>query len=88
MPYYNIVAGRTDIDLADKTKPERVGHHCIDMARAWLLRGDREQTLTNLNRARAWSPFNTRHHPGVRGSTGAKASSIPYRFDRCVRWVW
>lgn len=89
-PYYNVTAGRTNIDvhwcavpvenydgaesvrrsetvrIADKSQPERVGHHYVDMARAWLLHGDRDQTLANLNRAREWSPFNTRHHPAVR----------------------
>jgi len=47
------------------TPRERVGHHHIDTARAWLLYGDREQALASLNRARHTAPQQTRYHPMV-----------------------
>ena len=46
-------------------KPERAGHHWIDLARAYLLHGDRNRSLEALQRARAVSPQQTRHHPQV-----------------------
>jgi len=54
------------VTVADRHRPERVGHHHIDMARAWLLHGDRDQTLHHLNAARRVAPHNTRTHPAVR----------------------
>lgn len=54
------------VTVADRKRPERVGHHHIDMARAWMLHGDRNQTLRHLNAARRIAPHNTRHHPSVR----------------------
>lgn len=50
----------------DPQRPERVAHHYIDMGRAWMLHGDRQQALASLNTARRIAPFNTRHHPSVR----------------------
>ncbi|MFI5609525.1 hypothetical protein [Amycolatopsis sp. NPDC051903] len=35
------------------------------MARAWLLHGNRERTLAELNAARKVAPNATRHHPSV-----------------------
>lgn len=49
----------------DPRRPERVGHHHIDMARAWMLHGDRKRTLGELNAARAVAPNATRYHPSV-----------------------
>lgn len=54
------------VRVVDPTRPERVAHHHIDMGRAWMLHGDREQALANLNAARRLAPFNTRNHPSVR----------------------
>jgi transcriptional regulator with XRE-family HTH domain len=53
------------VNVVDPDRPERVAHHHIDMARAWMLHGNREQTLANLNAARRMAPFNTRNHPSV-----------------------
>jgi hypothetical protein len=45
---------------------ERVGHHWIDLARAYQLHGDREKALATLYRARRTTPQMTRSHPQVR----------------------
>ncbi len=62
------------VTLAGNTRPERVGHHHIDQACAWLLHGDRNRCLDELNEARRIAPFNTRHHPS---SGGARDSQDP-----------
>jgi hypothetical protein len=54
---------------------ERVGHHHIDMARAWMLHGDRAEALAHLNIARRIAPNNTRHHPAVRETVLALAAA-------------
>lgn len=63
------------VTVVDPTRPERVAHHHIDMGRAWMLHGDREQALANLNTARRIAPFNTRNHPSVRETVLALAES-------------
>lgn len=54
------------VQVVDRQRPERVAHHHIDMARAWLLHGDRDQVLSHLNQARRVLPEETRRHPSVR----------------------
>jgi transcriptional regulator with XRE-family HTH domain len=54
------------VRIVDPLRPERVGHHHVDMARAWLLHGDRTRALDQLNRARQVAPARIRHHPSVR----------------------
>ncbi|HEX5119572.1 MAG TPA: helix-turn-helix transcriptional regulator [Pseudonocardiaceae bacterium] len=63
------------VKIDDPNRPERVAHHHIDMGRAWMLHGDREQTLANLNAARRIAPFNTRNHPSVRETVLALAET-------------
>lgn len=63
------------VRVVDPTRPERVAHHHIDMARAWTLHGNREQALANLNVARRIAPFNTRNHPSVRETVLAMAEA-------------
>lgn len=63
------------VKLADTSRPERVGHHHIDQARAWFLHGNRERCLNELNSARRVAPFNTRHHPAVRETVIALANA-------------
>ncbi len=78
------------IHLVDRGHPERVGHHHIDQARAWLLHGDRDRTLAELNAARAVAPFNTRHHPAVRETVLALAESDRRRTESLAgfaRWA-
>ncbi|MGI5171711.1 helix-turn-helix domain-containing protein [Spirillospora sp. CA-253888] len=49
--------------------PTRVGHHYIDLARAYLEAGDRSATLRALQQARQAAPEQTRYHPMVRETT-------------------
>jgi transcriptional regulator with XRE-family HTH domain len=58
-----------------ESKPERVGHHHIDQARAWLLHGDRQRCVDELNAARRVAPFTTRHHPSVHETVHALADA-------------
>jgi transcriptional regulator with XRE-family HTH domain len=51
--------------VEDPRRPERVGHHHLDMARAWLLHGDRDRSLYHLNAARQIAPHRTRNHPST-----------------------
>ncbi len=44
---------------------ERVGHYWIDLARGWLLHGDRDRALAALIKARHTAPQQTRYHPMV-----------------------
>ena len=55
--------------IFDPGRPERVAHHHIDQARAWVLQGDRERALAELNAARRVSPSQVRGHPSVRETT-------------------
>ncbi|TWF94140.1 hypothetical protein FHU35_14422 [Saccharopolyspora dendranthemae] len=52
--------------ISDPGRPERVAHHHVDQARAWVLEGDRERALGELNAARDVSPSQVRGHPSVR----------------------
>jgi len=64
-----------EVQLTDTSRPERLGHHHIDQARAWFLHGDRDRCLDELNHARKAAPFNTRHHPAVRETVLALAAA-------------
>lgn len=78
------------VHIVDRARPERVGHHHIDQARAWLLYGNRDRTLAELNAARAVAPFNTRHHPAVRETVLALAESDRRRTESLAgfaRWA-
>ncbi|GAA4864229.1 helix-turn-helix domain-containing protein [Saccharopolyspora cebuensis] len=63
------------VTITDRTRPERVGHHHIDQARAWTLHGDRERALAELHQARRISPHRTRTHPSVRETVRALATA-------------
>ncbi|MYW95768.1 helix-turn-helix transcriptional regulator [Amycolatopsis rubida] len=65
----------SSVTVSDPHRPERIGHHHIDMARAWMLHGDRGRTLDELNKARAVAPNATRRHPSVAETTRALAVS-------------
>lgn len=67
------VTRAAQVTIADASRPERVGHHHIDMARAWLLHGNRENVLAELNAARRVSPHHTRRHPAVHETVRALA---------------
>jgi transcriptional regulator with XRE-family HTH domain len=59
----------------DEAESSRVGHHYIDLARAWMLHGDRERALRSLVSARRISPQQTRYHPTVRETLHAIAAA-------------
>lgn len=60
------VARAESVHLDDQEESSRVGHHYIDLARAWTLHGDRDRALRSLQTARRVSPQQTRYHPSVR----------------------
>lgn len=69
---------------------ERVGHHWIDTARAYLLHGDRNRSLEALHKARVASPQQTRHHPQVRETVRILAETGRRRTDTLAgfaRWA-
>lgn len=70
-----------EVRLEGVNRPERVGHHHIDQARAWLLHGDRKRCLDQLNAARRVAPFNTRHHPSVHETLIALAAADRRKTD-------
>jgi hypothetical protein len=44
---------------------ERVGHHCIDLARGYLIHGDKTKAFATLQKAKDVAPTQTRYHPMV-----------------------
>lgn len=66
---------RDAINLAERfTAPKdlpatRHGHHYIDVARAYLVAGDRDRTMKALRQAKQVAPEQTRYHPMVRETT-------------------
>lgn len=69
---------------------ERVGHHWIDLARAFQLHGDRDRSLAALSRARRTSPQQTRVHPQVRETVVTLAEHDRRRSDTLAgfaRWA-
>jgi len=63
------------------TPRERVGHYWIDLARAWLLHGDRERSLASLISARTTAPQQTRYHPMVHETVRVLARADRRRTD-------
>ncbi|MGW1743178.1 hypothetical protein ACWCPQ_30715 [Nocardia sp. NPDC001965] len=61
------------VRLPPSVAPSRVGHHYIDLSRAWLLHGDKQRALSSLERARAVAPELTRNHPQVHETVRALA---------------
>ncbi|MEB3368437.1 helix-turn-helix domain-containing protein [Saccharopolyspora mangrovi] len=76
--------------IADPGKPERVAHHHIDQARAWVLRGDGERALGELHAARRVSPQQVRAHPSVRETVRALVAGerrVSAGLAAFARWV-
>ncbi|WP_040788259.1 helix-turn-helix domain-containing protein [Nocardia paucivorans] len=61
------------VRLPSGTPRERAGHHYIDLARAFLLHGDREGAFGALQTARRIAPTQTRYHPMVHETVRALA---------------
>ncbi len=53
------------IQLPRSAAASRVGHHHIDLGRAWLLHGNPARALASLQEARRIAPELTRYHPMV-----------------------
>ena len=53
------------IRIPDGTPRERVGHHYIDLARGYLLYGDKDSAFAALQLAKKIAPTQTRYHPMV-----------------------
>lgn len=47
------------------TQRERVGHHWIDLARGYLIHGDKKKAFAALHQAKNVAPTQTRYHPMV-----------------------
>lgn len=80
----------SSVKVVDRRRPERVGHHHIDMSRAWMLHGDRRQALAQLNAARRVAPNYTRYHPSVRETLLALAAADSRTTDSLAgyaRWA-
>lgn len=76
--------------LSESTMPSRRAHHHVDMARAYLLHGDRDGCLLELNAAREASPQLTRYHPQVAETVRVLAETDRRRTDTLAgfaRWA-
>lgn len=69
------VARARTIRLGRTIPAVRRGHHYIDLARGYYMTGDSPAALRCLSRARKIAPQQTRHHPMVRETVLAIASS-------------
>lgn len=68
---------------------ERVGHHHMDLARAWLLHGDRAQALNSLQEAKRVAPAQTRYNPMVHETVRALARAETRKVDTVTGFaVW
>lgn len=70
--------------------PSRQGHHYVDLARAWLLHGNREKTIDCLMTARRIAPQLTRYHPQVHETLAVLAENDRRRSDSLAglaRWA-
>ncbi len=72
------------------TTRSRVGHHHVDLARAWLLHGNRDRAFESLHTAREVAPQLTRYHPQVRETLvvlaehGRRGTDSLAGFARCA----
>lgn len=69
------IARAEAMHVDDREESTRVGHHHIDVARAWMLHGNRDRALRSLQTARKVSPQQTRYHPSVRETLHAIAAA-------------
>lgn len=76
--------------LPPGTMTSRLGHHHVDLARAWLLHGDRDKAFASLQAARTITPQLTRYHPQVRETLSVLAQTDRRRTDSLsgfARWA-
>lgn len=68
----------------------RVAHWHLDLARAWLLHGDRARTVAELITARRAAPQHVRYHPSLHETIATLAAQDARRTDslaRLARWA-
>jgi len=71
------------------TPKERAGHHYIDLARAWLLQGDRTKSLHALHMAKRLAPAQTRYNAMVHETIRALARAETRKVDTVTGFaVW
>lgn len=75
------VSRATTRSVPATTSRERLGHYWIDLARGYLLHGDRDRSLTALLEARRVAPQQTRHHPMATETVRALVRSARRRSD-------
>lgn len=68
------VTRAASVRLPAHTAPSRIGHYWIDLARGWLLHGDRRRALDSLQTARRVAPQLTRYHPQVHETVSVLAT--------------
>lgn len=71
-------------------RKERLGHHYVDLARGWLLHGDRDKTFAALRTAREHAPQLVRYHPSVHETLVVLAETDRRRSDSLAgfaRWA-
>lgn len=79
-----------DRPLPEGTPASRLGHHHVDMARAWLLHGNRDRAFVSLHTAREIAPQLTRYSPQVRETLLVLAEHDRRRTDSLAgfaRWA-
>lgn len=59
------VSRAKNVELPAETPRERLGHHYIDLARGFLLHGDKSNAFAALQIAKKIAPTQTRYHPMV-----------------------
>lgn len=69
------------VTFAAGTQVERIAHYWIDLARGFLLHGDRERAFAALREAKRVAPMMTRHHPTVQDTVHALAHADRRRTD-------
>ncbi|HEY0692632.1 MAG TPA: helix-turn-helix transcriptional regulator [Kribbella sp.] len=62
-----------NLELRGKLYPSRRSHYHIDLARAFFLHGNHEQSIRNLQTARQLAPQQVRYHPQVHETIRALA---------------
>ncbi|WP_053643026.1 helix-turn-helix domain-containing protein [Streptomyces sp. XY431] len=63
-----VLAERSDPAEIEALPNSRRGHHCMDVARAWLWDGNRDRALAELERAERIAPQLIRNHPIARAT--------------------
>jgi len=84
------VTRAAELHLPSGTAPSRVGHHHIDVSRAWFLHGDRDRAFADLQQARRVAPELTRYHPQVHETIRVLVHAQRHRDDTLAgfaRWA-